>query len=97
MQAIKSGLQTVRRLAQRLGPYVLLEILLPGGTLVALALFVYRNRTLPEGDLERLVFVLKPRLATFAQRGRSVLRRSLAWLQGFQPRPYERLESHPSR
>lgn len=97
MQAIISGLQTVRRLAQRLGPYVLLEILLPGGTFVALALFVYRNRTLPGGDLQSVVVPLKRGLASLAECGRRVLRGSLAWLQGFQPRPCERLESHPSR
>ena len=28
---------------RRLGPYVLLEVLLPGGTLFAMTLFVYRN------------------------------------------------------
>ena len=31
-------------LMQRAGPYLLLEILLPGGTLFALLLFVYRRR-----------------------------------------------------
>ena len=28
---------------RKLGPYVLLEVLLPGGTLFAMTLFVYRN------------------------------------------------------
>jgi len=32
-------------LARRLGPYLMLEILLPGGTLLALLLFLYRRRT----------------------------------------------------
>ena len=31
-------------LVQKAGPYLLLEILLPGGTLFALLLFVYRRR-----------------------------------------------------
>jgi len=31
-------------LARKLGPYVMLEILLPGGTLLALLLFLYRRR-----------------------------------------------------
>ena len=31
-------------LARRLGPYLMLEILLPGGTLLALLLFLYRRR-----------------------------------------------------
>ncbi|HUL67306.1 MAG TPA: hypothetical protein VLW55_22115 [Burkholderiaceae bacterium] len=30
-------------LLQRAGPYLLLEIVLPGGSLIALSLFVYRN------------------------------------------------------
>ena len=32
-------------LVQRAGPYLLLEIVLPGGSLIALLLFVYRNWT----------------------------------------------------
>ena len=30
--------------ARRVGPYLMLEILLPGGTLLALLLFLYQNR-----------------------------------------------------
>jgi len=33
----------LRPMAQKLGPYLLLEILLPGGTLFALLLFLYRR------------------------------------------------------
>lgn len=40
---ILQSLRDASRLAQRLGPYVALEILLPGGTLFALLLFVYRQ------------------------------------------------------
>ena len=36
-------LQAVVQASRKLGPYVLLEILLPGGTLFALLLFAYRN------------------------------------------------------
>jgi hypothetical protein len=36
-------LEPVAELARKLGPYVLVELLLPGGTLFALMLFVYRN------------------------------------------------------
>ena len=46
MEAVVNVLEIARRVAQKLGPYVLLEILLPGGTLVALALFIYRHRKL---------------------------------------------------
>ena len=36
----------LRILIPKLGPYVMLEILLPGGTLFALLLFLYRRRKL---------------------------------------------------
>jgi hypothetical protein len=31
-------------LVRKLGPYVLVEMLMPGGTLVALAMYFYRQR-----------------------------------------------------
>jgi hypothetical protein len=34
---------------QKLGPYLLLEIVLPGGTLIALLLFLYQRKQLTEG------------------------------------------------
>jgi hypothetical protein len=34
----------LRRFGAKLGPYVLLELLLPGGTMFALLLFLYRRR-----------------------------------------------------
>ena len=44
METIAKNLKTVADLAQKAGPYLLIEILLPGGTLVALLLFLYRTR-----------------------------------------------------
>ena len=44
MQRVIDCLETLRRLGQRLGPYVLIEILLPGGSLFALMLFLYQRR-----------------------------------------------------
>lgn len=44
MQAIIGWLDILRRLGQKAGPYLLLEMLLPGGTLFALLLFLYRRR-----------------------------------------------------
>jgi hypothetical protein len=35
----------VLSLLRNLGPYAAIELLLPGGTLIALALWVYRHRT----------------------------------------------------
>jgi hypothetical protein len=45
MQAVISSLAMLRRWGQALGPYLVLEILLPGGTLLALLLFLYRRRS----------------------------------------------------
>jgi hypothetical protein len=44
MQALKKISGTFRRWGQALGPYLLLEMLLPGGTLVAFLLYLYRRR-----------------------------------------------------
>jgi len=44
MQRLMTIVGALRRWAQKLGPYMLLEMLLPGGTLFALLLFIYRNR-----------------------------------------------------
>src|SRR5881392_2653528 len=47
MQIVSIGLEILQRAGRRLGPYLMLEILLPGGTLLALLLFLYRRRQLP--------------------------------------------------
>ena len=44
MQAIIGWLGILRKVGQKAGPYLLLEMLLPGGTLFALLLFMYRRR-----------------------------------------------------
>ncbi|MGE5128071.1 MAG: hypothetical protein ACM3IK_00425 [Sphingomonadaceae bacterium] len=43
MQAVANLLEVVRAWTRKLGPYILLEMLLPGGTLFALLLFLYRR------------------------------------------------------
>jgi hypothetical protein len=43
MQAFSPALATLRRLWRNFGPYLVIELLLPGGSLVALALFLYRR------------------------------------------------------
>jgi hypothetical protein len=40
---LKDNLAVVARRLRKAGPYLLVELLLPGGTLFALLLFVYRN------------------------------------------------------
>ena len=44
MEFIVALFEIGRRLARDMGPYLLVEILLPGGSLLALALFLYRRR-----------------------------------------------------
>jgi len=44
MQIVMSWLGLLRRFGQKAGPYLMLEMLLPGGTLLALLLFLYQRR-----------------------------------------------------
>jgi len=44
MQSVANGLGMFREFAQRLAPYLMLEMLLPGGTLIALLLFMFQRR-----------------------------------------------------
>lgn len=46
-------------LLQKAGPYLLLEILLPGGTLFALLLFLYKRRQQDGAELPRAIFVVE--------------------------------------
>lgn len=43
MKMFSHNLQTLRRLLPKIGPYLLVEIALPGGTLLALLLYLYRR------------------------------------------------------
>jgi hypothetical protein len=50
--AVKTAMQMLDAVAatsRKLGPYVLLEVLMPGGTLFAMTLFVYRNPEVARG------------------------------------------------
>ena len=62
MPIVTSRLGMLRRLGQEWGPYLMLEILLPGGTVLALLLFLYRRSGL---DIRSMVSqtVLAGRLA----------------------------------
>jgi hypothetical protein len=44
MQRVMRSLGMLRRFVETLGPYLLLELLLPGGTLLAVTVFLYRRR-----------------------------------------------------
>ena len=48
------------RFGAKLGPYVLLELLLPGGTLFALLLFLYRRWKLNAGSPPTLIRLASP-------------------------------------
>ena len=44
MQIVYSYLGILRRFGQKFGPYLMVEMLLPGGTLLALLLYLYHRR-----------------------------------------------------
>ena len=44
MEIVVSSWEGLRRLARRFGPYLLVEAAMPGGTLLALLLYLYRTR-----------------------------------------------------
>ena len=45
MENVKSGFKWLRGIGRKIGPYLMLELLMPGGTLLALLLFLYRRGT----------------------------------------------------
>lgn len=49
MEIVLIALEMLRRLLARIGPYAVVEILLPGGTLLALLLYLFRRRRLANG------------------------------------------------
>ncbi len=49
MQLIANSWGLVRRIGRMAGPYLMMEVLLPGGTLFALVLYLYRSRKLDIG------------------------------------------------
>lgn len=44
MEIVMLGLEIVRHLASRIGPYFVVELVLPGGTLLALLIYLYRRQ-----------------------------------------------------
>ena len=68
MQIVISSLGMLRRIGQNWGPYLMLEILLPGGTLLALLLFLYRRRKLnTRSDAPRTAVALPRALVSIAE------------------------------
>jgi hypothetical protein len=68
MQTVITWLGILSRLGQKAGPYLVLEMLLPGGTLFALVLFLYR-RGKPgiDGGARRAVAVAMCTLASVCE------------------------------
>lgn len=62
MEFAIESLEALSRLLQRIGPYLLVEILLPGGTLLALLLFLSRSGRFRIGDPARVGVALVPAL-----------------------------------
>jgi hypothetical protein len=69
MRIVISWLDILRKVGQKTGPYLMLEILLPGGTLLALLLFLYRRRRPDIGlDAQRAIqAVLRALAGAFEQ------------------------------
>lgn len=44
MEIVMFGLEILRRALLRIGPYAVVEIVLPGGTLLALLIYLYRRQ-----------------------------------------------------
>jgi len=60
MHFVIGQLELLRRFGAKLGPYVLLEVLLPGGTLFALLLFLYQRWKLNGGSLATRIGLASP-------------------------------------
>ena len=70
MQFVIGQLELLRRFGAKLGPYVLLEMLLPGGTLFALLLFLHQRWKLNAGSpATRIGLASPPALVSTLGRG----------------------------
>jgi hypothetical protein len=74
MDRVMESLGLLRRVAQNFGPYLVLEIVMPGGTLLALLLFLYRRRKLEAVSASRTVLALGRVLSNFVDQGLSIWR-----------------------
>ena len=63
MRRMMNILRTLVRLARKAGPYLVLEIILPGGTAVALLLLLYRTGKLNFMSAGPLIHARSPALA----------------------------------
>jgi len=65
MDRVMESLGYLRRLVQGLGPYLMLELVMPGGTLLALLLFLYRRRKLDATGASRTILTVTRTLTGF--------------------------------
>jgi hypothetical protein len=70
MRIVTTWLGILRRLGQKAGPYLLLEMLLPGGTLLALLLFVCQRKKpeIARGVGQAILVVMRMLAGVFEQR-----------------------------
>ena len=77
MEKVMLGLARVAQLVTKWGPYLMIELVMPGGTLLALLLFLYqrRNGKLGSGEYEGPIVMIRALIAT-VQEGMLVLQPS---------------------
>ena len=74
MERVMESLGLLRRLVQGFGPYLVLEIIMPGGTLLALLLYLYRRRRLEAVGASRAVLAVTRTFAGLIDQGLSLWR-----------------------
>ena len=74
MDRVMESLGFLRRLVQGFGPYLMLEIVMPGGTLLALLLFLYRRRKFEAAGTSRAVLAVSRTLASLVDQSLSLWR-----------------------
>lgn len=72
MDRIMEGFAGLRRLAQGFGPYLMLEIVMPGGTLLALLLVLYQRRKPEAVGASRVVLAVRRTCASLVDQGSSL-------------------------
>lgn len=71
---VEGVIRDAQRLVQQAGPYVLIELVLPGGTLIALGLYLYRK-----GHLRSLGDVLAAGKSILRAAGRAFDQMAFVW------------------
>jgi hypothetical protein len=72
MGRVLESLGVLQRAARSFGPYLMLEIVMPGGTLLALLLFLYRRRRFEAAGASRALLAITRALSSFVAQGLSI-------------------------